>query len=145
MNSRTFGVMTISRAFCQNIAEALLFYHPAVWWVSEQIRAERELCCDDLAVAVSGDVLTYARALAKLEAQRSPRLSPCIGGQRWVAREPRSQIDRASSSRHRQSPRPGNGAGDEPALDRRCRCRDGPYSANACAACGAAQSHGCRG
>ncbi len=55
----------------QSIAEAVLFYHPAVWWVSDQIRAERELCCDDLAVAVSGgDVLTYARALAEVESFR---------------------------------------------------------------------------
>ncbi len=44
----------------QGVAEALLFYHPAVWWVSNQIRAERELCCDDLAVAASGNALAYA-------------------------------------------------------------------------------------
>ena len=37
----------------QSVAEALLFYHPAVWWVSGHIRAERELCCDDVAVSVS--------------------------------------------------------------------------------------------
>ncbi len=54
----------------QSIAEALLFYHPAVWWVSGHIRAERELCCDDMAVSVSGDALTYARALVQLEAYR---------------------------------------------------------------------------
>jgi beta-lactamase regulating signal transducer with metallopeptidase domain len=54
----------------QGIAESLLFYHPAVWWVSSQIRAEREHCCDDLAVAASGDVLVYARALAELESMR---------------------------------------------------------------------------
>ncbi|HEV3118410.1 MAG TPA: M56 family metallopeptidase, partial [Gemmataceae bacterium] len=54
----------------QGIAESLLFYHPAVWWISNQIRAEREHCCDDLAVAASGDVLVYARALAELEAMR---------------------------------------------------------------------------
>jgi len=54
----------------QGIAESLLFYHPAVWWISNQIRAEREHCCDDLAVAVSGDVLVYARALAELESMR---------------------------------------------------------------------------
>jgi beta-lactamase regulating signal transducer with metallopeptidase domain len=55
----------------QSISEAVLFYHPAVWWVSDQIRAERELCCDDLAVAVcGGDVLTYARALAEVESFR---------------------------------------------------------------------------
>jgi multidrug efflux pump subunit AcrA (membrane-fusion protein) len=54
----------------QGIAESLLFYHPAVWWISKQIRAEREHCCDDLAVAASGDVLVYARALAELESMR---------------------------------------------------------------------------
>ncbi len=55
----------------QNIAEALLFYHPAVWWVSRHIRDERELCCDDLAVsAIGGDALTYASALAELESCR---------------------------------------------------------------------------
>ena len=62
----------------QSIAEAVLFYHPAVWWISEQIRAERELCCDDLAVAAGGDVLIYARALASLEANRPSRLNPAL-------------------------------------------------------------------
>ena len=51
----------------QSVAEALLFYHPAVWWVSGHIRAGREICCDDIAVAAAGDALTYARALAHLE------------------------------------------------------------------------------
>jgi len=50
----------------QSIAESLLFYHPAVWWVSGHIRAEREICCDDVAVAVTGDALSYAIALADL-------------------------------------------------------------------------------
>jgi uncharacterized protein (TIGR03435 family) len=54
----------------QSVAEALLFYHPAVWWISGQIRAQRELCCDDLAVAATGDAFTYAIALADLEACR---------------------------------------------------------------------------
>jgi Carboxypeptidase regulatory-like domain/BlaR1 peptidase M56 len=54
----------------QRSVESLLFYHPAVWWLSGQIRAEREMCCDDLAVAVHGDALTYARALTELESSR---------------------------------------------------------------------------
>lgn len=54
----------------QSAAEALLFYHPAIWWVSGHIRAERELCCDDVAVSIGGDVLSYARALAQLELSR---------------------------------------------------------------------------
>ncbi len=55
----------------QSVVEALLFYHPAVWWVSKQIRRERECCCDELAVAVGGDRLMYARALSLLEERRS--------------------------------------------------------------------------
>ncbi len=63
----------------QSIAEALLFYHPAVWWVSGQIRAERELRCDDLAVAACGcDVLTYARALAEVESIRPAHASAAL-------------------------------------------------------------------
>jgi beta-lactamase regulating signal transducer with metallopeptidase domain len=58
----------------QGVAEAMLFYHPSVWWISNEIRAERELCCDDAAVAVCGDAFTYARALATMESERPARL-----------------------------------------------------------------------
>lgn len=51
----------------QTIVETLLFYHPAVWWVSSRMRHERELCCDDLAVRHCGDAIGYARALTRLE------------------------------------------------------------------------------
>jgi beta-lactamase regulating signal transducer with metallopeptidase domain/peptidoglycan/xylan/chitin deacetylase (PgdA/CDA1 family) len=54
----------------QTIVETLLFYHPAVWYVSRRARVEREHCCDDLAVAACGDVLGYARALTTLEQLR---------------------------------------------------------------------------
>jgi TonB family protein len=59
----------------QSAAEVLLFYHPAVWWVSRQIRVERELCADDLAVAISGDRVTYATALTSLESLRAEPLA----------------------------------------------------------------------
>jgi uncharacterized protein (TIGR03435 family) len=62
----------------QSVAESLLFYHPAVWWVSGHIRAERELCCDDMAVSIGGDALTYARALAQLESCRPPDLGAAM-------------------------------------------------------------------
>ena len=54
----------------QTVIEALLFYHPAMWWVSSHVRHERENCCDDVAVAISGDRATYVRALAQLEEHR---------------------------------------------------------------------------
>lgn len=50
----------------QSIVETLLFYHPAMWWVSAQVRTEREHCCDDLAIEVCGDRLVYVSALAEL-------------------------------------------------------------------------------
>lgn len=54
----------------QSLVEILLFYHPAAWWISRRIRIEREDCCDDAAVAICGDALGYARALADLEELR---------------------------------------------------------------------------
>jgi beta-lactamase regulating signal transducer with metallopeptidase domain len=51
--------------------ETLLFYHPAVWWVSQRIRTERENCCDDEAIAVCGDAVNYARALTLMEEWRT--------------------------------------------------------------------------
>ncbi len=55
----------------QIAAETLLFYHPAVWWLSNRIRAERENCCDDAAMAVCGNAIEYARALTLLAERRA--------------------------------------------------------------------------
>src|SRR5881392_4109170 len=54
----------------QSVIETLLFYHPAVWWISARVRDEREHCCDDLAVAVCGDAHFYASALLGMERLR---------------------------------------------------------------------------
>ncbi len=70
----------------QIAAETVLFYHPAVWWVSHRIRVERENACDDLAVAATGDAAEYARLLLALEERRSvaraPRLAMAADGHR---------------------------------------------------------------
>jgi uncharacterized protein (TIGR03435 family) len=55
----------------QTFAETVLFYHPAVWWLSSRIRAEREHCCDLVAVSVCGDPVDYAKALVELESWRT--------------------------------------------------------------------------
>jgi len=54
----------------QSSIESLLFYHPAVWWVSTRIREEREHCCDDVVVAIQGDPVAYAEALFVMEQLR---------------------------------------------------------------------------
>ena len=55
----------------QVVAEMLLFYHPAVWWVSRRIRIEREVCCDHEALAACGEPVSYARALTMMEEWRA--------------------------------------------------------------------------
>ena len=54
----------------QSFVEILLFFNPAVWWISSFIRSERENCCDDIAIKMTGDELTFARTLVNLEEWR---------------------------------------------------------------------------
>lgn len=54
----------------QAIFESMFFYHPAVWWISNRLRTEREYCCDDVAVSVCRDALSYAKALSSLDTLR---------------------------------------------------------------------------
>lgn len=72
----------------QSIVETLLFYHPAVWWCSRQVRIEREHCCDDLALEACGDRVAYANALTRLEELRglTPMLSLNVTGGRLIDR-----------------------------------------------------------
>jgi beta-lactamase regulating signal transducer with metallopeptidase domain len=81
----------------QTAIEALLFYHPGMWWVSAEVRREREHCCDDVAMSVCGNRGEYVRALYTLEARR-PVSAPALaasGGSlvarvRRIARGPHS-------------------------------------------------------
>jgi beta-lactamase regulating signal transducer with metallopeptidase domain len=71
----------------QIAAETLLFYHPAVWWLSKRIRTERENCCDDVAVAVCGDPASYAQALANMaEWQAAPVMAMAVNRHPLAAR-----------------------------------------------------------
>ncbi len=70
----------------QALVETLLFYHPAVWWVSGRVRTERENACDDLAVEATGNAVAYARALLELAERRRavPLLAVAAsGGHLW--------------------------------------------------------------
>ncbi|HVT88103.1 MAG TPA: ankyrin repeat domain-containing protein [Tepidisphaeraceae bacterium] len=50
----------------QRILEALLFYNPAIWYLSRHIREERELCCDDLVTAAGEPSNRYAHSLMRV-------------------------------------------------------------------------------
>lgn len=62
----------------QTVIETLLFYHPAVWWMSRRVRQTREHCCDDLAVTIYPDKAAYARALLLLAEQHHTAPQPVL-------------------------------------------------------------------
>jgi bla regulator protein blaR1 len=62
----------------QRVVETLLFYHPAVWWVSRQLRLEREMCCDELAVAATGRRIAYVKTLELVARERLAGVRPAL-------------------------------------------------------------------
>ena len=48
----------------QMVIESVYFFNPAVWWISRQIRIEREACCDQIAIEAAGNNIGYAQILA---------------------------------------------------------------------------------
>ena len=58
----------------QMVLESVLFFHPAVWWLSRTVRERREVCCDEIAVRSCAGAAVYARALLLLEEQRTVQL-----------------------------------------------------------------------
>ncbi len=50
----------------QKIVRALLFFHPAVWWLESKLTLEREIACDEAVVAQTADPRSYAECLALL-------------------------------------------------------------------------------
>ncbi len=77
----------------QHFVETLLFYHPAVWWLSRCIRREREMCCDELAVSATGRRVTYVDALQEVVRRRVRAIQPAaatviaIGGNKMAILE----------------------------------------------------------
>jgi beta-lactamase regulating signal transducer with metallopeptidase domain len=51
----------------QSAIEIVLFYHPAVWWLSNRIRLEREQIADDIAASMLGEPRRLALALSELD------------------------------------------------------------------------------
>lgn len=54
----------------QRLVGALLFFHPAVWWLQAQLSLEREMACDECVLAATQNARAYAKSLANL-AERS--------------------------------------------------------------------------
>lgn len=63
----------------QALVESLFYYHPAVWWISAVVRRERENCCDDAALAATGNPLAFAKALVLVQEQAIPVPALALG------------------------------------------------------------------
>ena len=72
----------------QNCIEMLLFFHPAVWWISKIIRNEREQIADDLAARILGEPRRLALALQELELFQfsTPQLAQAAHGGNLMSR-----------------------------------------------------------
>lgn len=78
---------TFVRVF-QVALETVFFYHPMVWWVSRRMNEEREHCCDDLAIQVTEDRLSYSRMLLTVEELRgtTPSMAVAASGGSLLSR-----------------------------------------------------------
>jgi hypothetical protein len=50
----------------QQVLKALLFFHPAVWWIESRLALEREMACDDAVLAETGSPRGYAQCLVAM-------------------------------------------------------------------------------
>jgi len=50
----------------QKTVRALLFFHPAVWWIESRLSVEREMACDDAVLAETANPQGYASCLVSL-------------------------------------------------------------------------------
>ncbi len=85
----------------QSMVEVLYYFNPGVWWISANIREERENCCDDIAVELCGDNLDYARALVQLQElgwQRPPLAMTFTGKKRQLLQRVRRLLYQTQSS-----------------------------------------------
>ena len=68
----------------QSFIEIVFFFNPAVLWVSQLIKTEREHCCDDLAIACVNDRKNYIQALVFCQEfkQRAPAYAMAVTGKK---------------------------------------------------------------
>ena len=68
--------------FLQMLIESVLFFNPAIWWISRQIRIEREACCDAAGANLSGRPILYAEILYQwfVKISRENAANPAAAG-----------------------------------------------------------------
>jgi len=93
------------------IAQAALFFNPAIYWIGRRLKIEREMACDDWVVSTTGEARPYAACLTHLHEltrrAQAPQLAPgATTRTRWQLRarvEALLQPDRNSMPRFSRS------------------------------------------
>jgi beta-lactamase regulating signal transducer with metallopeptidase domain len=62
----------------QKIVKAVLFFHPAVWWLERRVSLEREMACDDFVLKETASPKAYAQCLARLAEKNLLRRSAAL-------------------------------------------------------------------
>lgn len=95
--------------FAQRLAEALFFFHPAVWWLGPRLDMEREVACDDWVISLTGQRRQYALCLARLAellaAPHAPSVAPgVVRARRQVTRRIELLLDKMRNTKPHPSP-----------------------------------------
>lgn len=87
----------------QSLVETIFYYHPAVWWLSSTMRREREIAADELAIALTGNPVNYAKALVVVQELAYFPLSPALAFAGQRKSQLFTRIQRILHSKHSKS------------------------------------------
>jgi beta-lactamase regulating signal transducer with metallopeptidase domain len=87
----------------QTVVEILGFYHPAIWWMSRQIRVERENCCDDMAIELVQNRKEYAKALFSMEEIRTQQRNLAVAANGGHLQSRIGRLIGKNTSQHQKS------------------------------------------
>lgn len=90
----------------QQTIHALLFFHPAVWWLSHRLAVDREIACDDHVLALTKKPRAYALFLAEF-ATRALEPQPAAAPAAWSKKSQlKERISMILDQNRNSSPRP---------------------------------------
>ena len=69
----------------QSVAEVVLFYHPAYWYIARVLEREREFACDQMTVSLTQQPQAYARTLLQVATTTAPSYGLAVSGKRGLS------------------------------------------------------------
>ncbi|MEZ6121905.1 MAG: M56 family metallopeptidase [Planctomycetaceae bacterium] len=92
----------------QMLIECVLFFNPAVWWLSRQVRAEREASCDAIAASVTGSSVEFARVLLNVASREWQKTANNSDADSATTSSPMAPIQNTALLALADDPQPGS-------------------------------------